>query len=36
MRTEMDYLSMGSFLVDKKRQAPQVKDDAWQKVFELD
>ncbi|HTY45853.1 MAG TPA: carbamoyltransferase [Patescibacteria group bacterium] len=36
MRTEMDYLAMGSFLLDKKQQAPLKKDVSWQKVFELD
>jgi carbamoyltransferase len=36
MRTEMDYLAMGSFLIDKKEQKPLEKDIAWQKVFELD
>jgi carbamoyltransferase len=36
MRTEMDYLSIGSFLLDKKQQAPLKKDTTWQKVFELD
>jgi len=36
MRTEIDYLIMGSFLLDKKSQ-PQVKKDTnWQKEFELD
>jgi carbamoyltransferase len=36
MRTEMDYLSMGSFLLDKKQQRPLKKDIRWQEVFELD
>ncbi|MFH0790878.1 MAG: carbamoyltransferase [Candidatus Omnitrophota bacterium] len=36
MRTEMDYLIMGSFLVDKTGQKPLEKDIKWQKVFELD
>jgi carbamoyltransferase len=36
MRTEMDYLIMGSFLLDKKAQAPLEKDIQWQKAFELD
>ncbi len=36
MRTEMDYLIMGSFLLDKKEQKPLEKDVLWQKVFELD
>ncbi|MCX5694958.1 MAG: carbamoyltransferase [Candidatus Omnitrophica bacterium] len=36
MRTEIDYLVMGSFLLNKKEQAPLKKDIQWQKVFELD
>jgi carbamoyltransferase len=36
MRTEMDYLAMGSFLLDKKEQRPMNKDIVWQEVFELD
>ena len=36
MRTEMDYLVMGSFLLDKKGQKPMEKDIHWQKAFELD
>lgn len=36
MRTEMDYLAMGSFLLDKKEQKPLDKDIKWQKEFELD
>ncbi|MDD5166708.1 MAG: carbamoyltransferase [Candidatus Omnitrophica bacterium] len=36
MRTEMDYLVMGSFLLDKKEQHPVKKDLKWQKKFELD
>ncbi len=36
MRTEMDYLIMGSFLLDKKEQ-PEFGDKIdWQKQFELD
>lgn len=36
MRTEMDYLVMGPFLLDKKNQ-PALKDDAdWRKQYELD
>lgn len=36
MRTEMDYLIMGSFLLDKKKQ-PELKGDIdWKKKFELD
>ena len=36
MRTEMDYLIMGCFLLDKKEQPPLEKDIKWQEVFELD
>jgi carbamoyltransferase len=36
MRTEMDYLVMGSFMLDKKEQKPLEKDTKWQKEFELD
>jgi len=36
MRTEMDYLVMGSFLLNKSEQKPMEKDEKWQKVFELD
>lgn len=36
MRTEMDYLVMGSFFLDKKEQKPLEADIKWQKVFELD
>jgi len=36
MRTEMDYLVMGSFVLNKKDQKPIKKDINWQKVFELD
>ncbi len=36
MRTEMDYLVLGSYLLDKKSQ-PQLKDDAdWRSQYELD
>jgi len=36
MRTEMDYLVMGNYLLDKKNQ-PEFHDDLnWQKEFELD
>jgi carbamoyltransferase len=36
MRTEMDYLVMGPFLLDKTSQPP-LKDDAdWRKQYELD
>jgi len=36
MRTEMDHLAMGCFLLDKKEQKPPEKDIKWQEVFELD
>ena len=36
MRTEMDYLVMGSFLLDKTEQAPTQKDLKQDEVFELD
>ncbi|MBM3255172.1 MAG: hypothetical protein FJZ08_02595, partial [Candidatus Omnitrophica bacterium] len=36
MRTEIDYLIMGSFLLDKKEQKPVLEDKKWQQVFELD
>ena len=36
MRTNMDYLVMGNFLIDKKEQKPLDKDVDWQKEFELD
>jgi carbamoyltransferase len=36
MRTEMDYLIMGSFLLDKTNQPPLKDDIDWQKEFELD
>jgi carbamoyltransferase len=36
MRTEMDYLVIGAFLLDKKEQKPLKKDIKWQQVFELD
>ncbi len=36
MRTEMDYLIMGCFLLDKREQKPMKKDIKWQEVFELD
>ena len=36
MRTEMDYLIAGCFLLDKKEQKPLKKDIKWQEVFELD
>jgi carbamoyltransferase len=36
MRTEMDYLTMGNFVLDKKEQKPLEKDSDWQKEFQLD
>ncbi len=36
MRTEMDYLLMGCFLLDKRGQRPVKKDTNWQREFELD
>lgn len=36
MRTQMDYLVMGNFLLAKKEQKPLKNDGSWQKIFELD
>ncbi|MCX5705616.1 MAG: carbamoyltransferase [Candidatus Omnitrophica bacterium] len=36
MRTEMDYLVMGSIMLDKLKQKPLEKDTKWQQEFELD
>jgi carbamoyltransferase len=36
MCTEIDYLMLGSFLLDKKDQASTEKDISWQREFELD
>ena len=36
MRTEMDYLVLGDFLLDKKDQKPLEDDSDWQKEFALD
>jgi len=36
MRTEMDYLIIGCFLLDKKNQKLLKKDIKWQDIFELD
>jgi carbamoyltransferase len=36
MRTDMDYLLLGNFLLNKKEQEPLKKDIDWQKEFELD
>jgi len=35
MRTNMDYLIMGKYLLDKKAQKPLEKDVDWKKKFEL-
>ena len=36
IRTNMDYLLMGNFLIEKKEQKPLDKDIKWLKEFELD
>ncbi len=36
MRTEMDYLVIEGFLLEKSRQPAMAKDEAWMKEFELD
>jgi len=36
MRTKMDYLVMGSFVLDKQQMKPIEEDGDWKKVFELD
>lgn len=36
MRTGMDYLIMGPFLLDKREQSSPEKDVKWQEAFELD
>ncbi|MCO6472099.1 MAG: carbamoyltransferase [Melioribacteraceae bacterium] len=36
MRTDMDYLILGNFVLDKKKQKPLEKDIDWKKEFELD
>jgi carbamoyltransferase len=36
MRTNIDYLVMGNFLLDKTQQRPLDKDIDWRKQFELD
>ena len=36
MRTEMDCLVMGSYLLDKRLQTPVKKDEGWKEYFELD
>ena len=36
MRTEMDYLVLENFLLDKKQQPCREKDESWKTEFELD
>jgi carbamoyltransferase len=36
MRTEMDYLVVENFLLDKKKQPQWERDDSWKEEFELD
>lgn len=36
MRTNMDYLIMGNYLIEKKEQKPMDKDIDWLKKYELD
>ncbi len=36
MRTEMDYLVMGSFILDKTKQPAWGHDVDWKKEYELD
>ena len=36
MRTEMDYLVMGNYFFDKKKQKPLSGDSDWKQEFELD
>ena len=36
MRTEMDYLIMGNYLLDKTKQKPLTGDSDWRSEFELD
>ena len=36
MRTRMDYLAMGSYLLDKTKQKPWPEDESWKQEFELD
>lgn len=36
MRTNMDYLVMGNFLLDKKQQPAVEQDLSWQETYELD
>lgn len=36
MRTDMDYLIMGNYIIDKTKQTPLKEDIDWRKEFELD
>ena len=36
MRTDMDYLIMGNYLLNKKEQKPLAGDEDWKKEFQLD
>jgi carbamoyltransferase len=36
LRTEMDYLAVGNYLLAKEEQPPAPRDDSWKKEFELD
>ncbi|MDQ1255672.1 MAG: carbamoyltransferase [Candidatus Hydrogenedentes bacterium] len=36
MRTRMDYLTLGHFLLDKKQQVPWPENEDWKQEFELD
>lgn len=36
MRTEMDYLVLGSYVLDKRKMKPVDGDVEWQKMFQLD
>jgi carbamoyltransferase len=36
MRTEMDYLVIGNFLFDKKKQPEWQEPEDWRKRYELD
>ncbi|MHB1686932.1 MAG: carbamoyltransferase family protein [Ignavibacteriaceae bacterium] len=36
MRTDMDYLLIENFLLDKNKQQPLMNDSAWKEEFELD
>jgi carbamoyltransferase len=36
MRTEMDYLVMGNYVLDKRDQSPFTERTDWKNEFELD